>query len=122
MSVDKPDQIVTLPFRVPNLVGGFAESKGLAKASPSQLILEFVVKDTVLDLFKSNVKEVHIPHSEIDAMRLKRSWFGGKVFIRLKSLKWLAELPGCDNGEITLHVARRDQDRAADFVEMLARA
>src|SRR6267142_521565 len=116
------DQIVTLPFRVTNLIGGLAEGKGLAKASPSQLILEFVVKDTVLYLFKSNVKEVSIPQSEIDAVRLKKGWFGGRVFIRVKSLKWLADLPGCDNGEVTLRVARRDQGRAVDFVKMLAGA
>ncbi len=122
MRLTPDDQIVTLPFRVPNLVGGFAEGKGLAKASSTQLILEFVVKDTVLDLFKSNVKEVHIPQSEIDAMGLKKGWFGGKVFIRVKSLKWLADLPGCDNGEVILHVARRDQDRAVDFVKMLSGA
>ena len=116
------DQIVTLPFTVPNLVAGFAEGKGLAKASRSQLILEFVVKDTVLDLFKSNVREVLIPQPEIDAMRLKRGWFGGKVFMRFKSLKWLADLPGCDNGEVILHVARGDRDRAVDFVKMLSGA
>jgi hypothetical protein len=45
-----PDQSITLPFKVPDLFGGFAEGKGLAKASPSELVLEFVVKDTVLDL------------------------------------------------------------------------
>ena len=53
-----PGQIVTLPFKVPNLAGGFAEAKGLANASQSEFILEFVVKDAVLDLFKSSVKAV----------------------------------------------------------------
>jgi hypothetical protein len=37
-------------------------------------------------------------------------------------MKWLADLPGCDNGEVTLHVARRDRDQAADFVQMLRAA
>ena len=114
-----PEPTVTLPFKVPDLLAGFAEGKGLAKASPSELILEFVVKDTVLDVFKSGVKDVHVPQSEIDAVCLKRGWFGGKVFIRVKSIKWLADLPGCDNGEVTLHVARRDRDRAVDFVQVL---
>ena len=56
-----PDQSITLPFKVPDLFAGFAEGKGLAKASPSELVLEFVVKDTVLDLFKSGMKEIRIP-------------------------------------------------------------
>jgi hypothetical protein len=114
-----PDQLITLPFKVPDLFAGFAEGRGLAKASPSELVLEFVVKDTVLDLFKSGIKEIHIPLSEVDVVRLKRGWFGAKVYIRLKSMKWLADLPSCDNGEVTLHVARRDREQAAGFVQML---
>ena len=114
-----PDQSITLPFTVPNLFAGFAEGKGLAKVSPSELILEVVVKETVLDVFKSGMKEIHIPRSEVDVVRFKRGWFGAKVYIRLKSIKWLADLPSCDNGEVTLHVARRERDQAAEFVQML---
>ena len=113
------DQSITLPFTVPNLVGGFAEGRGLAKVSPSELILEFVVKETVLEVFKSDMKEIHIPRSEVDVVQFKRGWFGAKVRIRLKSMKWLADLPGCDNGEVTLHVARRERDQAAEFVQLL---
>jgi hypothetical protein len=114
-----PDQSITLPFKVPNLLAGFAEGKGLANASPSELVLEFVVKDTMLDLFRSGMKEIRIPRSEVDVVRLKRGWFGAKVHIRLKSMKWLADSLGCDNGEVTLHVARRDRDQATAFVQML---
>jgi hypothetical protein len=78
---------------VPDLFAGFAEGKGLAKASAVELMLEFV--------------------------RFRRGWFGAKVHIRLKRMKWLAEMPGCDHGEVTLHVARRDRDRAAAFVQLL---
>ena len=114
-----PDQSITLPFKVPDLFAGFAEGKGLAKVNPSELVLEFVVKDTVLQVFKSGVKEIRIPRSEVDVVRFKRGWFGGKVHIRVKSMKWLADLPSCDNGEVVLHVARRDRDQAAAFVRML---
>ena len=101
-----PDQSIALPFNVPDLFAGFAEGKGLTKASLLELVLEFVVKDTVLDLFKSGLKEVRIPRSEVDVVQFKRGWFEAKVHIRLKSMKWLADLSGCDNGEVTLHVAR----------------
>ena len=115
------DEPIALPFTVPDLFAGFAEGKGLAKASPSDLTLEFVVKDNLLNLLKSGLKEIRIPRTEIDIVRLKRGWFGAKVHIRVKSMKWLAELPGCDNGEVILHVARRDRDQAANFVQMLSR-
>jgi hypothetical protein len=114
-----PDQSITLPFTVPNLFAGFAEGNGLAKGSPSELVLEFVVKDTVLDIFKTGVSEIRIPRSEVDVVRFKRGWFGAKVYIRLKSMRWLADFPGCDGGEITLHVARCDRDCAEAFVQAL---
>ena len=117
-----PDEPITLPFKVTDLFAGFAEGRGLAKASHSELTLEFVLKDTVFDVFKSSVKEIRIPRSEIGFIRLKRGWLGAKVNIRVKSMKWVADLPGCDNGEITLHVARRDRLRAGDFIAMLSAA
>lgn len=73
----------------------------------------------MLDLFKSSMKEIRIPLAEVDFVQLKRGWFGAKIHIRVKSLKWLAEVPGCDNGEVTLHVARRDRDQAVTFVQLL---
>ena len=117
-----PDRSVTLPFSVPDLFVGLAEGTGLAKATPEELTLEFVIKDSVVNVFKSGMKEIHIPRAEIDAVRLKRGWFGAKVLIRVKSLKWLAELPGCENGEVTLHIARKDREQAGDFVELLSGA
>ncbi|HWW02576.1 MAG TPA: hypothetical protein VNZ64_22955 [Candidatus Acidoferrum sp.] len=117
-----PEQLIALPFKVPDLFAGFAEGKGLAKASPSELTLEFVIKDNLLNLLKSDPKEIRIPRAEIDGIRLERGWFGAKVHIRVKSLKWLTDLPGCDNGEVTLQVARRDRDQASDFVRVLSGA
>jgi len=116
---EPPEQSITLPFKVPDLFGGFAEGKGVANARPSELTLELVVKESVLGVFKSRVKEIRIPKSEVALIRFKRGWFGGRVFVRVKSMKCLADLPGCDSGQITLHVARQDRDRAADFVRIL---
>ena len=116
-----PEQPIILPFTVTNLFAGLAQRKGLATASPSELTLEFVVKETELKVLKGGVKEIHVPGSEIDVIRLKQGWFGAKVHIRVKRMKWLADLPGCENGEVTLHVARRNRIDAADFVQALSR-
>ncbi len=107
-------------FSVDDLYGGFAQGTGLAKASPSELVLEFIVKDSLFEIFKSRVKEIRIPRTEIDSVWLKSGWFGTIVRIRVKSLKWLEELRGGDNGELTLHVGRRDRERAADLVRLLS--
>jgi hypothetical protein len=115
------EQTIALPFTIPNLVGGFATGTGLAKASPSEVTLELLVKDDFLEILKSRVKEIHIPRSEIDAVRLKRGWFGATLNLRVKSMKLLEDLPGSDGGEVTLHIARRNRGTAAEFVNVLSR-
>ena len=119
---NKPEQSITLPFSVPDLFGGVAEGNGLAKSSASELVLQFVFKDSFLNVIKSGVKEIRVPQSEIDAVVFKRGWFGTTVRIRFKSMKWLADLPGENDAEVTLIVARQDRDRAADFVRVLSPA
>ena len=37
-------QSITLPFKVPDLFAGFAEGKGLAKASPSEILTNGVLR------------------------------------------------------------------------------
>jgi hypothetical protein len=106
---------------VPNLVGGLAESKGLAKATPSEIALEFVIKDNVLNVFKSGIREIHVPQSEIDLIRLERGWFRDKLRVRFRSIKWLSDLPGCHDGEVTLRIAKRDRNQTEDFVRLLGR-
>jgi hypothetical protein len=116
------DLSVILPFKVPNLFAGFAEGRGMAKASPSELTLEFVVKETVLSVFKSGVRELRIPQAEIDMIRHQQGWFRDTVCIRVRSMKWLEDLPGSDKGEVKLRVARRDRALAVDFVQVLGRS
>ena len=105
---------------MPDLLAGFAKGDGLAKVNPSEVTLELVVKDDLLEVFQSRVKEVHIPRNEIASVWLKRGWFGAKVHIRVKSMRLLADLPSRDGGEVTLHVSRRDRELASQFVEALS--
>jgi hypothetical protein len=113
---------INVPFTLPEMFAGFVAGNGLAKATPTELTLEFVVQDNVLNLLKTGVKEIHIPRSEIDWIQHKRGWFGDKVNVRVKSLRWLADLPGCDNAEVSLRISRRDRARAGELVQILAPA
>jgi hypothetical protein len=112
---------VNVPFTLPDMLAGFVEGKGLAKATPSELTLEFVLKDGVFNVLKSGVKEIRIPHSEIEYVRIKHGIFRDKMNIRVKSLRWLADFPGCDSCELTLRVARRNRAQAGDMVQVLGR-
>jgi hypothetical protein len=112
-------QSAIVPFKVPDLFGGLAEGRGIATATPLELRLEFRVKENVLNLIKSSVKEVRIPRAEIGSIRLKRGLFRDKLSVRVKSLTALEDLPGCDNCDITLLVARRDREQSDDMVVLL---
>ena len=114
------DPSVTVPFKVTDLFAGFAEGTGLAKATPSELAIEFMIKDSVVNVFKSGLKEIRIPQSEIDFVRYKQGWFCNKIQIRVKSLRWFADLPGCDEAELTLLVSRADRERAAELARILS--
>ncbi|HSU56421.1 MAG TPA: hypothetical protein VLT36_20345 [Candidatus Dormibacteraeota bacterium] len=113
------DPTVTVPFKLPDLIGGLAEGKGLAKASPQELALEFVVKETVFDVFKSGIKEVRIPRSEIEAVQLQQGLFRDKLRVRVKSIACIQDLPNSETGEVVLHIARRNRAQAGDVVSVL---
>src|SRR5260221_14003925 len=112
----------TVPFKMHNLFAGFVQGKGLAKASPTDLTLEFVFTENILDVFNSGIKEIRIPQSEIAAIELRQGWFPDKLRIRVKSMRWFADLHGCDAGEVTLRIARRDRPQATELVQTLANA
>ena len=111
---------INVPFTLPEMFAGFVAAGGLAKATPTELTLEFVVQDNVLNVFKTGVNEIRIPRSEIDWIQHKRGWFGDKLKVRVKSLRCLADLPGSENAEVTLHISRRDRARAGELVQTLA--
>ena len=113
------DPSVSLPFTVPDLFAGLAEGSGLANASPAELTLEFMVKDNILQVLKSGVKEIRIPQSEIASIELKQGWFRSRLTIRLKSMKWLADLPTRNQAELILHIKRRDRDQVVNFARIL---
>ena len=109
----------TVPFRVPDLYAGLANGSGIATATPLELTLQFVVEDSVFKVIKTKVKEIRIPRAEIQSIRHRRGFFRDKLIVRVKTLALLQELPGCDNCDITLRVARRDRHQAGDAVLLL---
>jgi len=111
---------VTVPFKLPDLFSGWAEGNGLAKATPSELTLELVVKDGVLGVLKTGIREIRVPQSEIASLRHHRGWFTDKLTISFNTLRTLADLPGGGTDRITLFVSRRDRPQATSLVQTLS--
>lgn len=112
-------QFISLPFSIANVYQGFAEANGIAKASEAGLLLEFQVKDGLMGVLKSRIKEVQIPINEIFSVELQVIWFVTRLIIRTKSMAILSDVPGNKAGQIALWIARKDREVARELVSVL---
>jgi hypothetical protein len=111
-----------VPFKYDELYGGLADCQGLIRLDGKDLCLEFQVKDSIVGVLKSDVKQVRIPIRELSAVRLERSWFGlvTRLAIQANRLEPVQEIPGINQGRLVLGVARRDRPAAERLVAELA--
>jgi hypothetical protein len=108
-----------VPFSFPQVYQGLASGGGIATATTAGLTLEFQVKDAIVGMIKSDVRKIAIPISELHSVALKESWFWSRLFIRVRSMTTLADVPGSDTGQVELRVARRDTATAHALVSIL---
>ena len=113
-------EVVTLPFTVGYLYQGFAECKGLARADSAELTLEYVIKETVLEMFKSGMNKVTLPLNELSSIRIGKGWLSLKVIIAAKSMERINKLPGSEQGKIELSIRRSDKEAAEAFVAFVS--
>ena len=106
-------------FSFPDVYQGFAEGGGIATATTEGLTLEFQVKDSLVGMIKSDVRKIAIPISELHSIDLKESWFRNRLFIRVRNMATLANVPGSNTGQVELRVARSDKTTAQALVSIL---
>lgn len=104
--------MAAIPFTISGLYADLAEVKGLLTLRDQELIFEFQTQDTVLGLLKSSVQEKRIPLAELQMAQFKRRFTRGRLRLRALKMTTLADLPGSDQGEVTLIIGRKDRDRA----------
>jgi hypothetical protein len=106
----------SVPFEIPNVNHGFVVVKGLFHLRDGKIVLEFDERDGFVGFMKSEIKELEVPFSEIDSISGKRKWFSYKVEITAKSMKTFRDIPGAEQGKLTLKVQRKDRDLAGEVV------
>src|SRR5690349_17283261 len=113
---------ITVPFTIPNLSQGLLQQNidviGIVGASSAGLTLEFQVKGSLFGV-KSGIKNADILLDEIASIQYKKSLWGANILIKTKSLQSLEDVPGHENGSITLCIARKDRDAAEQFVQTI---
>ena len=107
----------SVPFKSEH---GISQVHGLAKFSSAGIVLEYESK--IIGLISTGLKDANIPVEELLDVKFKKSFGkkGGKIEIRLKSFRRLAELPN-QQGKIVLKVGSDDRDRAREAAERLTK-
>jgi len=113
---------VCLPFRIPHLYGGLAEIQGILRGGKEVLILDFEMKESVLDLLSLKTNVVTIPLAEIAGLELRKGWFSRWIVIAVNRLEALRQVPGSKAGEIRLKIGRKHTATAEEFVSRVQMA
>ncbi|MDX1586173.1 MAG: hypothetical protein R3222_05495 [Balneolaceae bacterium] len=106
----------TVPFIIPEINNGFQQAEGLLKLAKEQLEMEFEVKDAILGVIKSGVKEAVIPFSDLKSIDFKKGWFTTKVILNGTSMKAFKDLPGSELATCTLKIKRKHRDEAETLI------
>lgn len=112
-------ELPSLPFVIPSVYEGLATARGMARLSPAALILEFEVKDSIVGVIKTGVREVQVPIEEIHRLDLRKGWFRTRLLIRAHRMMTFDKVPGQKSGTIELRVAREDRSVAEALVSTL---
>lgn len=102
----------TLPFSIPEINHGFQEASGLMKLTEKGIELEFEVKDAILGVLKSGIKNVVIPYSELESIEYKKGWFSSKIILNATSMRVFEDIPGTDVATCTIKVKRKHRSEA----------
>jgi hypothetical protein len=108
----------TVPVTLSEIYQGFASGSGLVRDEGEALCLEFQVKDSVVGLLKSEIKQVRIPRADLASVAIRSHFFGltTKLIIGVNRLESVQDVPGMEQGRIILHVARKDRAAAEQLV------
>lgn len=113
-------QQLSLPVTMPHLHMGFGEGMGVVIAGQDQLVLEYQVQDSLLNVLKSALKTVTVPYGEIAEINFKKGWGGGGVLeLRTHSLRPLSDVPSVEGSTLKLDVSKANRDIAAELVSIV---
>jgi len=109
-----------LPFSVDNLYSGLARVEGLLSASKNDLTIEFQTQDNVLRVFKGRTGSLTLSYGDLYRVELKANWFRRKLIIRPNSLQSLGNMPGIEEGAISLSIKRKNLHEAKELASYVA--
>jgi hypothetical protein len=110
----------SIPFSVPEVYEGLAETDGLARFDGTALWLEYQTKDAIVGLLKSGVKQVALRPTDLESVALKHRMFRSYLTLRARSLAAVEQLPGTRGPEIKLRFKRQYRPELNDIASALS--
>ncbi len=110
----------TIPFT--SVIGelGLSEAHGLMKFSAKTgLVLEFQVKDAIIGIIKSAVKEIQLDWEDIVDFQIKKKWFSVTVTIRVNKMSIFEELPSTKSAEFDAKIKKEDYEKVRNLQSSL---
>lgn len=105
-----------LEFETDNAIHGLTQARGFAWYTKEGIMFEYQVSDSIFELIKSEVNDLFVPFDSIEEIIYKKAWFsGGTVFIKLNSLKYLDQIPFCEETKLCLELGRKQKERGKEF-------
>jgi hypothetical protein len=105
-----------LKFETEDSNFGLTQARGFAWHNHEGLMFEFQVLDSILEVVKSEVKELFVSYNQIEKIYYEKEWFsGGFVYIELNSLKNLDKIPFLEETELCLELERKEKDKGKEF-------
>ena len=101
----------SLPFTLPEVYHGLAEGHGRLHVGEEGLRLEYRVKDAVLGLLKSRVREVFLSYGDIEEFEFRDGWLRRSFVIHVNTMQVASDFPGAEEGHIVLRFRKIDRDR-----------
>jgi hypothetical protein len=105
-----------LKFETENSSHGLTQARGFAWYTEKGLFFEYQILDSMLEIVKSDLKEVFVPFDEIGEVVYVKSWFfGDSVNIKLTSLKSAQNAPFLDETNLVLELDRKQRENGKNF-------
>jgi len=111
------ESLHSLPFVITEIYGGLASVQGLVSLEHDHLILEFQVKDALVGVLKSQVREIRVPLAELEAITLEKKWLSLGLVLKAYRIRTLLDIPSGEAGRVLLKLTKRDEMIAAQLVK-----
>jgi hypothetical protein len=109
----------SLPFSFPEVYEGFASAQGIMRVERDHLVLEFEIKEAILDWIKLGSRVVQIPFTDLESVVLKRGWFRDVITVKVRSLQALQEIPIHEHGRFQLFISKQDRTVSQELCDVL---